>query len=73
MSLYRFSVHDSGDRWRIEDEPPGTELPDEDAARHEAMEVVRDLRKNTHVWDPWSISVRQGDRLVWTTAFADVP
>jgi Domain of unknown function (DUF6894) len=73
MPTYRFSISNDSDTHWLEDEEPGTELRDDDEAQREAMHVVRDLRKNTRIWQSWKIVVRQDDRLVWTAYFADVP
>jgi Domain of unknown function (DUF6894) len=42
MTLYRFAVHNS--HWH--DDPEGTELPDDEAARDVALQVIHDLKKN---------------------------
>jgi hypothetical protein len=66
MTLYRFAVHNS--HWQ--DDPEGTELPDDGAAREEAMQVIRDLKKNNETgWSGWTIEVKDGDRQVWQIPF----
>jgi hypothetical protein len=42
MPVYRFPIHGS---YRVDD-PDGTELPNDPAAREEALQVIRDLKKN---------------------------
>ena len=66
MALYRFAVRNS--HWY--DDPEGTELPDDEAARELALQVIRDLKKNNETgWKGWTIEVTDGDRRVWQIPF----
>jgi len=68
MPLYRFAVHNS--HWF--DDPDGTELTDDAAARERALQVIRNLKKNNVIaWKGWTIKVSQGDRQVWQIAFIE--
>jgi hypothetical protein len=68
MPLYRFAVHNS----HLHDDPDGTELADDAAAREMALQVIRDLKKNNVTgWKGWTIDVSQGDRQVWQIAFIE--
>ena len=70
MPLYRFAVHNS--HWH--DDTDGTELPDDEAARDAALQVIRDLKKNNEtMWNGWTIKVTQGDRQVWQIPFIEAP
>jgi hypothetical protein len=63
MPIYHFTVHES-DRY---DDPEGTELPDDSAARHEAILILRDLDKSHQTGKrAWTIDVTEGDRKVAT-------
>jgi Domain of unknown function (DUF6894) len=69
MPLYYFAVLNS-DR---HDDPDGTELPDDAAARTYAMKVIRELQHGEgHNWRGWTMEVTQGQRLVWQTPFEAV-
>jgi hypothetical protein len=66
IPLYHFAVHNS----HVHDEPEGTELPDDEAARQWGLEVIRDLKKNNEsMWKGWTIEVTDGDRQVWQIPF----
>jgi hypothetical protein len=66
MPLYHFAVHNS----HVHDDPEGTELADDGAAREEALQIIRDLKRNNEGnWIGWTIAVRDGDRQVWRIAF----
>jgi uncharacterized protein DUF6894 len=69
MPLYRFAVH-NGNAYEDLD---GTELADDEAARQEALLVIRDLTKNNEPkwmgWMGWTIEVKDGDRRVWQIPF----
>jgi hypothetical protein len=45
MPLYHFAVRNSHYR----DDPDGTELADDEAARGAALQVIRDLKKNSGI------------------------
>ena len=67
MTLYHFVVHNS----HLHDDPEGTELLDDVAARVVALQVIRDLKKNNDAkWIGWTMEVRDGDRQVWQIPFA---
>jgi len=54
------------------DDPDETELPDDAAARQEALRVVGDLKKNNEsAWNGWSIDVTEGERRVWQIPFRE--
>jgi hypothetical protein len=66
MPPYLFAVH-NGHR---HDDQEGTELPNDEAAREEALQVIRDLKKNNETgWKGWTIEVTEGDRKVWQIPF----
>jgi len=67
MPLYHFAVH-NGHRL---DDPEATELlPDDEAARERAVQVICDLKRNNETaWKAWTIEVTEGDRLVWQIPF----
>ena len=66
MPLYRFSVHNG--HWY--DDPDGTNLPDDGAARQEALRIIHDLKKNDETgWKGWTIEVTQAGRPVWQIQF----
>jgi hypothetical protein len=66
MPLYRFAVRNS--HWH--DDPGGTELPDDEAAPEEALQVIHDLKKNNvSGWKGWTIEVTDSDRQVWQIPF----
>jgi hypothetical protein len=66
MPLYRFAVHNS--HWH--DDPDGTELADDGAAREEAIRIMDDLKKNNEAtWKGWTIVVTDGDRQVCQISF----
>jgi hypothetical protein len=68
LPLYRFAVH-SSHRYDV---PEGTELPDDEAAREEALQVIRDLKKNNETgWKGCTITVADGDRQVWRIPFIE--
>jgi hypothetical protein len=67
MPLYSFSLR-GGHR---PDDFEATEiLPDDEAAREEALQIIRDLKKNNRTaWNGWRVDVTDGDRQVWQIAF----
>ena len=67
MPLYHFAVH-NGHRL---DDPEATELlVDDEAAREQALQVIRDLKRNNETaWKAWTIEATDGDRLVWQIPF----
>jgi hypothetical protein len=66
MPLYRFAVRNSHEY----DDPDGTELADDEAARQEALLIIHDLTKNNEPkWKGWTIEVKEGDRQVWQIPF----
>jgi hypothetical protein len=66
MPLYHFTALDD----RRYDDPDGTELPDDGAARKWALQVIRDLtRNNETAWKGWTIEVTEGGRQVWQIPF----
>jgi hypothetical protein len=66
MPLYHFAVRNS----HSHDDPDGTELADDEAAREAALQVIRDLKKNSGTkWNGWTIEVNEGERAVWRIAF----
>jgi hypothetical protein len=68
MPLYHFAVHKS----HLHDDPDGTELADDAAAREMALQVIRDLKRNNEtVWKGRTIEVTEGDRQVWQIPFVD--
>jgi hypothetical protein len=68
MPLYSFAVHNS--HRRIESEVSEL-LPDDGAARGEAVGIIRDLKKNNAaLWRKgWMIEVTEGDRRVCEIKF----
>jgi hypothetical protein len=64
MPLYRFG--------RRLDDPEATELlPDDEAARNEALQVICDLkRNNATAWKGWTMEVTDGGRQVWQLPFS---
>ena len=66
MPLYHFTALDD----RRYDDPDGTELPDDGAARKWALQVIHDLKRNNETaWKGWTIEVTEGDRQVWQIPF----
>jgi hypothetical protein len=66
MPLYHFAVHNS----HLHDDPEGTVLADDGAAREEALQVIQDLKRNNEgKWIGWTIEVTDGDRQVWQIPF----
>jgi hypothetical protein len=66
MPLHHFAVHDS----HLHDDPQGTELPDDVAARQWELQVIRDLKRNNEAaWKGRTIEVTDGDRPVWQIPF----
>jgi hypothetical protein len=66
MPLYHFIIH-NGCRC---DPDEGTELPDDAAARQEAVQVIRDFKKNNeNGCKGWTMEVMEGDRGVWRIPF----
>ena len=70
MPRYRFIVHNS----HRHDDPEETELPDDEAARVEARQIIRELKQNNDEgrWKGWTIEVMEGDRQAWQIPFIGV-
>jgi hypothetical protein len=67
MPLYAFSIR-GGHRLDIEE--ASELLPDDEAAREEAQQIIRDLKKGTvSGWKGWRVEVTDGDRQVWQIPF----
>jgi hypothetical protein len=67
MPLYSFSLH-NGHRL---DEDATELLPDDAAAREEALQIIHDLKKNNVTgWKGWRVEVMDGERLVWQIPFS---
>jgi len=68
MPLYRFAVHNSHAYDDLDSD--GAELADDEAARQEALLIIRDLNRNNEPkWKGWTIEVKEGDRRVWQIPF----
>jgi hypothetical protein len=67
MPLYRFAAYNG----RLLDDPEAVEfLPDDEAAREEALQIIQDLKRNNRTrWNGWTIEVTEGDRQVWKIPF----
>jgi hypothetical protein len=67
MPLYRFALHNG----RRPDDLEATEfLPDDEAAREEALQIISDLkRNNVSGWKGWRVEVTVGDRQLWQIPF----
>jgi hypothetical protein len=62
MTLYHFAVRNS----HVHDDPEGTELPNDGAAHEEALQIIRDLKRNNEgMWIGWTVEVTDGVRQVW--------
>ena len=47
-------------------------LPDDGAARQEALRIIHDLKKNDESgWKGWTIKVTDRDRQVWQISFIE--
>jgi hypothetical protein len=69
MPRYHFAVKDAA-RY---DDPDGTELPDDAAARDYAIRIIREVQHGEeHNWTGWTMEVRQGQRIVWQIPFETV-
>ena len=69
MPRYRFIVR-NGSR---HDDPEGTVLRDDKAARNYAIQVTRDLKKNNeNGWKGWTLEVTASGRRVWQIPFLQV-
>ena len=67
MPLYRFALHNGH---RLDDEEAAEFLADDEAAREEALQIIRDLKKgNASGWKGWRVEVTDGDRPVWQIPF----
>jgi len=67
MPLYRFALLNGH---RLDDEEATELLPDDEAARKEALLIIRDLKKgNASGWKGWRVEVTDGDRQVWQIPF----
>jgi hypothetical protein len=67
MPLYSFALHNGH---RLDDEEAAEFLPDDEAAREEALQIIRDLKKsNASGWKGWRVEVTDGDRQVWQIPF----
>jgi hypothetical protein len=68
MPLYSFSLRDGH---RLDDREATEFLPDDAAAREEALQIIQDLKKNNlTAWNGWRVEVTDGDRQVWQIPFA---
>jgi len=65
---YHFAAHNG----HTLDDPEAAEfLPDDEAAREEALQVIQDLkRNNVGAWRGWTMEVTDGDRKVWRIPFS---
>jgi hypothetical protein len=69
MPRYHFAVRNS-DR---HDDPDGTELADDAAAREYAMRVIRELQHGDgDNWRGWTMEVTQDGRRVWQIPFETI-
>jgi hypothetical protein len=67
MPLYRFGLHNGH---CLDDEESTELLPDDEAAREEALQNIRDLKKSDiSGWKGWRVEVTDGDRQVWQIPF----
>jgi hypothetical protein len=67
MPLYAFSLHNGH---RLNEQEATELLPDDEAAREEALQIIHDLKKsNVSGWKGWRVEVREGDRQVWQIPF----
>ena len=67
MPLYRFALHNGH---RLDDEEAAEFLADDEAAREEALQIIRDLKKsNASGWKGWRVEVTDGDPQVWQIPF----
>jgi hypothetical protein len=67
MPLYQFALHNGP---RLDDQEATEFLPDDKAAREEALQIIHDLKKNNvSGWKGWTIEVTDGDRQVWQIPF----
>jgi hypothetical protein len=68
MPLYSFSLRDGQ---RLDDFEATELLPDDAAARVEALQIIHDLQKNNNVtaWKGWRVEVTDGARQVWQIPF----
>jgi hypothetical protein len=69
MPLYAFSLHNCH---RLDDQEATELLSDDKAAREEALQIIRDLkRNNVSGWKGWRVEVTEGDRQVWQIPFIE--
>ena len=69
MPRYHFAVIDL----IRHDDPDGTDLPDDTAAREYANRVIRELQHGEgHSWRGWTIEVTEGQRTVEQIPFEAV-
>jgi hypothetical protein len=69
MPLYRFALHNGH---RLDDEEATEFLPDDEAAREEAFQIIRDMKKNNVTgWKGWRVVVTDGDRQVRQIPFVE--
>jgi predicted amidohydrolase YtcJ len=67
MPLYSFSLRNGR---RLNDFEATELLPDDAAARVEALEIIHDLQKNNvTTWKGWRVEVTDADRQVWQIPF----
>jgi Domain of unknown function (DUF6894) len=67
MPLYQFALHNGR---RVDDLEATEFLPDDKAARQEALLIIHDLTKNdVSGWRGWTIEVKEGDRQVCQIPF----
>jgi hypothetical protein len=68
MPLYQFALRNGH---RLDDQEATEFLPDDKAAREEALQIIHDLKQNNvSGWKGWTIEVTDGDRQVWQIPFA---
>ena len=66
MPRYHFAVKDAA-RY---DDPDGTDVPDDAAARDYAIRIIREVQHGEeHNWTGWTMEVWQGGRRVWHLPF----
>jgi hypothetical protein len=67
MPFYTFALYNGH---RLDDQGATEFLPDDAAAREEALQIIHDLKKNNvSGWQGWRIEVTDGDRQVWQILF----
>jgi hypothetical protein len=67
MPIYRFTIVNGIEH----DDTESIDLPDDGAARQEALKVIGELKRNSARWNGWTMQVLEGSCLVWTIPFND--